>query len=78
MIAVGKQTVTSVDGAAIGFRTVGAGEPVIVVGGALRGAEDYLLLADALSRRFAVHLMDRRGRGLSGPQGSDYRIEKEC
>ena len=33
MIAVGKQTVTSVDGAAIGFRTVGAGEPVIVVGG---------------------------------------------
>jgi pimeloyl-ACP methyl ester carboxylesterase len=25
-----------------------------------------------------AHLMDRRGRGSSGPQGSDYSIEQEC
>jgi pimeloyl-ACP methyl ester carboxylesterase len=78
MIAVSQQSVTSADGTTIAYRTVGDGESVIVVGGALRIAEDYLPLADALSRRFRVHVMDRRGRGLSGAQGSDYSIEKEC
>ena len=78
MITAAEQTVTSVDGTAIGFRTVGVGAPLIVVGGVLRSAEDYLPLADALSRRFAVHVMDRRGRGSSGPQGSAYSIEREC
>jgi pimeloyl-ACP methyl ester carboxylesterase len=27
---------------------------------------------------FTVHSIDRRGRGLSGPQGSEYSITKEC
>jgi pimeloyl-ACP methyl ester carboxylesterase len=78
MIAVGARTAASTDGTTIGYRTVGAGEPVIVVGGALRAAEDYMPLADALAGEFEVHVMDRRGRPASGPLGSDYSIEKEC
>lgn len=78
MIALDAGAVISVDGTKIGYRTVGAGEPVVVVGGALRSATDYMALATALSRRFEVHVVDRRGRGASGPQGSDYAIGKEC
>jgi pimeloyl-ACP methyl ester carboxylesterase len=78
MIGAGEHTAISADGTRVGYRTIGEGEPVIVVGGALRTGEDYLPLAHALSRRLQVHVMDRRGRGLSGPQGSHYSIEKEC
>lgn len=31
----------------------------------------------ALAPAFTVHVIDRRGRGGSGPQGADYRIERE-
>jgi pimeloyl-ACP methyl ester carboxylesterase len=71
-------TVDSADGTTIGYRTLGEGGGVIVVGGVLRSARDYLPLARALGDRFTVHLMDRRGRGASGPLGSAYSIEKEC
>jgi pimeloyl-ACP methyl ester carboxylesterase len=70
--------VTSADRTRIAYSTLGAGEPVIVVGGVLRTAEDYLPFAADLAQEFEVHLIDRRGRGRSGPQGRDYSIEKEC
>jgi pimeloyl-ACP methyl ester carboxylesterase len=74
-----RKTVRSKDGTAIGYRTVGDGaESVIVVGGSLRAAADYLAFAEVLARAFTVHIIDRRGRGESGPQGEDYSIEKEC
>lgn len=71
-------TVTSADGTTIGYHTLGAGPAVIVVGGALRTAQDYLAFGKVLAHSFTVHLMDRRGRGTSGPQGADYSIDKEC
>jgi pimeloyl-ACP methyl ester carboxylesterase len=74
----GPSIVASADGTAIAGHTVGRGEPAIVVGGALRAAEDYLPLARAMSSRFEVHVIDRRGRGASGAQGSDYNVEREC
>lgn len=70
--------VTSADGTCIAYTTVGRGRGLIVVGGALRTGEDYLPLARELADAFAVHVMDRRGRGGSGPQGSDYSVDKEC
>lgn len=75
--------VTSADGTRIGYQTVGAGvgtaeDGVIVVGGALRTAQDYLPFALRLARDRVVHVIDRRGRGASGPQGPGYTIEKEC
>jgi pimeloyl-ACP methyl ester carboxylesterase len=71
-------TVTSGDGTVIGYQTLGTGEPVILVGGTLRAGRDYLPLARRLARSLTVHVMDRRGRGGSGPQGADYSLDKEC
>jgi pimeloyl-ACP methyl ester carboxylesterase len=71
-------TVTSADGTTIGYHTLGSGEGLVVVGGALRSGLDYLALGRALGRSRTVQLMDRRGRGSSGPQGSDYSIDQEC
>jgi pimeloyl-ACP methyl ester carboxylesterase len=66
----------STDRTPIAFHTLGDGPGLIVVGGALRTYEDYLPLAVAL-RGLTVHLVDRRGRGESGPQGPDYSLRKE-
>ena len=56
----------------IGYHTVGQGPPLIVLGGALRAAEDYVALARGLAERYCMHVVDRRRRGLSGPQGPRY------
>jgi pimeloyl-ACP methyl ester carboxylesterase len=71
-------TVTSKDGTRIGYLTVGSGPSVIVIPGALAVADDYANFAHALAEHFTVHTIERRGRGLSGPQGDNYSITKEC
>ena len=70
--------VRSSDGTTIAYTTVGSGPGLIVVGGALAAGQDYLPLAVALAGSFTVHVLDRRGRGESGPQGAEYCIEREC
>jgi pimeloyl-ACP methyl ester carboxylesterase len=72
------QTVRSNDGTTISYRTVGQGPAVIVIPGAMSTADDYAAFADALGANFTVHTIERRGRGLSGPQGDHYDISKEC
>ncbi len=70
--------VTSDDGTSIAYRTVGADGPgVIVLSGALSRGQDYLPLAETLAHSSRVHVVDRRGRGDSGPQGYRYGIERE-
>jgi pimeloyl-ACP methyl ester carboxylesterase len=69
--------VASVDGTTISYQTLGAGDGLLVIGGAWRSARDYLPLAEALSASFTVHVVDRRGRGVSGPQGPAYSIARE-
>jgi pimeloyl-ACP methyl ester carboxylesterase len=71
-------TVRSSDGTAIAYHSLGTGPDVIVIGGALATGQDYLPLARVLAQSFAVHVVDRRGRGASGPQGPGYCIGKEC
>ncbi|MER7367244.1 alpha/beta fold hydrolase [Nonomuraea wenchangensis] len=71
------RTVTSADGTPISYQTLGAGPGLIVLGGSLRTSQDYLPLASVLARSFTVHVVDRRGRGASGPQGPDYDLGKE-
>jgi pimeloyl-ACP methyl ester carboxylesterase len=75
--AVHQRTIRSVDSTPISYRTMGTGPDVLVLGGALRTSEDYLPLACALARSFRVHLVERRGRGGSGPQGDRYSLQKE-
>jgi len=77
-VTFAERQVPSADGTPIAYQSLGAGDGVIVAGGSLRAGQDYLPLAPALARSFAVHVVDRRGRGASGPQGSAYSIGKEC
>jgi len=67
----------SADGTVIQVRRVGEGPSLIVVPGTLSTADDYTRLASALSDRFTVHTIQRRGRGGSGPLGDRYSIERE-
>jgi pimeloyl-ACP methyl ester carboxylesterase len=71
-------TVVSKDGAKISYLTLGSGPSVIVIPGALSLAADYGAFGRALAEQFTVHIIERRGRGLSSPQGDDYSIRKEC
>jgi pimeloyl-ACP methyl ester carboxylesterase len=72
------QTVRSRDGTTISYRTVGHGPAVIVIPGAMSTADGYAAFADALGENFTIRTIERRGRGLSGPQGDHYGIGKEC
>jgi pimeloyl-ACP methyl ester carboxylesterase len=72
-----RRAVTSADGTSISYQSVGEGPAVVVIPGALSTADDYTAFADALAERFTVHTIERRGRGLSGPQGDQYGIRKE-
>ena len=45
--------------------------------GSTRLGRHYRALAESLSDEHTVHLVDRRGRGASPPQGPDYGIDRE-
>jgi pimeloyl-ACP methyl ester carboxylesterase len=71
------ETMTSADGTTIGVLSHGTGPGLVVIPGTTRRAHHYDDLARALGDRFTVHAIDRRGRGMSGPQGPGYSIEDE-
>ncbi|SDI28606.1 alpha/beta fold hydrolase [Nonomuraea jiangxiensis] len=71
-------TVTSADGTTIGYRKLGAGPGLLLVSGGYLAAQHYMALARPLSSTFTVYVMDRRGRGRSGPPGERYRMAREC
>lgn len=71
-----RSSTVSTDGTRICWITKGQGQPLLLVHG---GGADHTRLApfaDLLADRFAVHLVDRRGRGMSG-DNSTYDIELE-
>lgn len=70
--------IISKDGTTIGYRSIGNGPGIIVLHGVLSTSEDFTKFAEELSDSFTIHIIDRRGRGMSGPQGEEYSIEKEC
>ena len=69
--------VTSNDGTKIGYRQMGSGPGLILVHGGMASSQSLMTLASLLSEDFTVYIPDRRGRGLSGPFGNDYCIQKE-
>jgi pimeloyl-ACP methyl ester carboxylesterase len=69
---------TSADGTPVEYLSVGQGPDVIVVPGALALAGDLAAFATLLAERHTVHVVQRRGRGGSGPQGDRYGIAREC
>jgi pimeloyl-ACP methyl ester carboxylesterase len=72
------RVVTSADGTPVEYLSAGYGSNVIVVPGALAVASDIAAFAGLLAARHTVHVVQRRGRGGSGPQGDRYGIAREC
>lgn len=72
-----KHVVASKDGTKLGFRQLGHGPGVVLQHGGALGSQHYMKLAGALAEEFTVYLPDRRGRGMSGPYGPHYCIERE-
>lgn len=70
------ETVQSADGTPIAYERVGAGPPLIAVGGAFSTRRSAGVFADVLAPHFEVFVYDRRGRGDSGDT-PPYAIERE-
>src|SRR5512135_1649886 len=77
-LMVTRHIVSSEDGTRIAYLSTGHGPSILVIPGVLSMASDYTAFARALAENFAVHTIERRGRGESGPQGDGYSILKEC
>lgn len=58
--------VESRDGTQIGVHRAGSGPPVLLVHGTLGDHRDWDRVREHLRERFALHALDRRGRGASG------------
>jgi pimeloyl-ACP methyl ester carboxylesterase len=71
------RVLTSADGTPVEYLSLGRGPHVIVVPGALAMACDLAAFATLLAGRHTVHVVQRRGRGGSGPQGDRYGIARE-
>lgn len=72
-----KDTVTSEDGTVIGYRQMGSGPGIVLLHGGVNASQNLMKMGKLLSDEFTVYIPDRRGRGMSGPFGTDYSIEKE-
>jgi pimeloyl-ACP methyl ester carboxylesterase len=68
--------VKSQDGTLIAYERLGAGQPLILVAGALQGRVSSRPWAEELARHFAVVNYDRRGRGDSGDT-PPYSVDRE-
>lgn len=60
-------TTSAADGTTLALHSIGAGADVVIVHGAMQSGVSQRDLATLLADRFRVHLLDRRGRGASGP-----------
>jgi pimeloyl-ACP methyl ester carboxylesterase len=69
---------TSADGTTIGYRQIGSGPGLLLLPGGMQASQHYMRLATVLADTLTVYVVDRRGRGLSGPHGDQYSMVKEC
>ena len=72
-----KHTVTSRDGTKIGYRKLGNGSGLLIVHGSMSSGYNHIDLAEKLSKKFTVYLIDRRGRGLSEPYKDKDTLNSE-
>jgi pimeloyl-ACP methyl ester carboxylesterase len=72
-----KGFVTSLDGTTVGYRQMGSGPGLILLHGGISSSQYFMKLGEALSDEFTVYIPDRRGRGLSGPFGDKYCLQRE-
>ncbi len=69
--------VTSPDGTRIGFYMLGDGPPIVFSHGSLETGAEWLDVAKLVANRHRCFVVDRRGRGVSGPAGR-HSLEREC
>jgi len=70
-------TVESADGTLIGFDRLGAGPGMVLVHGGTVDRTSWAPVLRQLAERFTLHVVDRRGRGLSARENGPYAIERE-
>jgi pimeloyl-ACP methyl ester carboxylesterase len=68
----------SKDGTTIGWRKLGQGPGLVLIHGGMLSSQHFMRLATVLSDAFTLYVVDRRGRGLSGPHGQNYNLSREC
>jgi pimeloyl-ACP methyl ester carboxylesterase len=68
---------TSKDGTTIGFRRLGSGPAIVLVHGGMQAAQSLMPLANRLAGEFELFVVDRRGRGMSGPLHDGDGISQE-
>lgn len=56
---------------------MGSGTGLILLHGGISSSQYFMKLGAALSNEFTVYIPDRRGRGLSGPFGDNYGLDRE-
>jgi pimeloyl-ACP methyl ester carboxylesterase len=72
-------TARSPDGTVVGCEVLGDGPPLLAVHGSTADRHRFAAVQDALAARFRLHLMDRRGRGLSAEEATGgYSLEREA
>lgn len=73
------ESVRSPDGTHIGFERLGSGPALVLLHGGTADRTRWASIAPLLAERFTLHLVDRRGRGLSGDGPTDdYQLEREA
>ncbi|MEU0501502.1 alpha/beta fold hydrolase [Nocardia sp. NPDC005998] len=70
-------TVISRDGTTLAVETIGAGAPVILIGGAFNDRSTVTALAAALAPEFTAVTYDRRARGGSDDRSTEYALQSE-
>jgi len=70
-------TVVSADATTIGYESVGSGPPLVLVHGATADRTRWAPVVARLAERYTVHLVDRRGRGLSTAEADRYDVRRE-
>lgn len=71
-------TIISPDGTRIGYESVGAGPPLLLVHGSTGTRTRWSPVTPALAQCYNVHTMDRRGRGLSTFEVEPYSLGREA
>ena len=67
----------SAGGRVVGYRQLGHRPGVVVVHGGMSSGYNHTQMAEAMADEFTVYLVDRRGRGLSGPIGQSDNLDTD-